>query len=216
MSEFVCPKCHHQKWLHTHSGCEMLVGHNDYCGCRQRFGLSRIPRVDLPKCMLFAAIIVGITLITLRQAHGQEPPTRLNLSSYDAFVDSRFCEGATIIFVDDLGKVDDGRPILGKFRGYVVVFQKDTPPKVYQDVLLIAMKSIMQSESTFTDVLEHECAHYRQRLRFADYFEFRRAYDKDPRSYENEADTTAYLRREFRVGHIGKTQEAALAQLSFQ
>lgn len=68
MSEFVCRNCGHQKWLHTHNGCEMLIAPHRYCGCQQTKPHDIPPRLDMGKVLMTVAVILGFIVFGVRMA----------------------------------------------------------------------------------------------------------------------------------------------------
>lgn len=172
-------------------------------------------RVDMSNVLLLVAIILGIICLCIPpSARGAGfPDAAENYSSYEVRVAPGFCPGATPIFVDEIA---DAPNIFGRYIGYAVVFEQNKPPRIIENVFIIAVKGIAGSRTPVSVVMHHECVHYQQRLRYDTYFDFLGAYQKAPRLFEQEAYTRGAMMDAFTVASIGKPKDPRPAALVFQ
>ena len=104
----------------------------------------RIPAsltVDVVKVEMTIACFALLFLVATGQARAEVVPAPYNFSSYEVRVADDFCQGATPIFVDEIGSHEKGMVILGTYRGYAVILRPKVPPVIVENVLVIAVKT---------------------------------------------------------------------------
>lgn len=175
--------------------------------------MNRWYHVDIIKMEMVFAILVISVLMCTTPARGEYPAAAHNYSTHEVRITDGFCPGTTALFIDEFS---DDKNVLGRYLGYAVVFQPNTPPLTLENVLVIAVHSIANSKVEISSVLQHECIHHQQRLRYDTYFAFQEAFQTLHRAFEEEAYRRGAFLEVFNVAAIGKPRERVEAFFVFQ
>lgn len=161
---------------------------------------------------LFSVLVV-FSSSTIHATRAVRISATHNFSSREILVKQKLCVGTVAVFINSFS--DTKRVTYGRYYGYAVIVEPNKPPVIYENILAIAVATSFEHGRDITEVLEHECQHHHQRLRYRTYFDFLAAYQKNPAPFEEEAQA-ATTRSSEHIAEVGKKKKPVSATVIFQ